>query len=82
MSKDSHQHPQPDTSGSRSALPRVLRVLWRSAAAVVVLFLVALVMLTITLSTRSGSQWVLARVTDALNTANQRFEYLNAEGTF
>ena len=82
MSKDSHQHPQPDTAGSRSAVTRVLRVLWRSAAAVVVLFLVALVTLTITLSTRSGSQWVLARVTDTLNTDNQRFEYLNAEGTF
>ncbi|MDO9520119.1 MAG: translocation/assembly module TamB domain-containing protein [Pseudohongiella sp.] len=67
---------------SISPLRRALRWAWRLSAAIVALFLVALVTLTIALSTHSGSQWVLAQVTQQLNNSGQSFSYMTADGTF
>lgn len=60
----------------------VLRWVWRIAATMVALFLVTLVTLTVALSTHQGSHWLLAQIAQRLNTGEQRFEYLSAEGTF
>lgn len=60
---------------------RVLRWLWRITAMAVALFLITLVTLTAALSTHQGSHWVLAQISQRLNTSEQRFEYLSAEGT-
>lgn len=64
-----------------SGLRLALRWIWRIAAALVVAFLITLATLTVALSTHQGSQWVLVQISQRLNTSEQRFEYLSADGT-
>lgn len=72
-----------NTAAHRLQRPRrALRWLVRGVAAVFLLVLLILSSLSAALSTHRGSHWLLATITDFLNTDSQTFQYATAEGTF
>jgi translocation and assembly module TamB len=71
-----------DNNTPANRLRRAARWLLRGVAAIFLVILVVLSLLSATLSTHRGSHWLLASMTDFLNTNTQTFQYTSAEGTF
>lgn len=87
MSKGTAPHPSaaaaPTPTPPRlSPARRVFRWATRTLAAVFLLILATMTVLSIVLSTHAGSHWLLARIPPLLQSDTLQFEYTSAEGTF
>ncbi|HBX38498.1 MAG TPA: hypothetical protein DEG76_14960, partial [Pseudohongiella sp.] len=74
--------PQSPARPERSAGRRLIRWLWRVLAATSLVIVLALATVTGLLGTVSGTEWLLTRATNLLNTESRQFSYDRSQGTF